>query len=113
MRCVCVDAGSQVPRQRFCQLAGRVGGRRWWWSGPCLPCGWTLLLPLPAREPGTHPGGPHPRHALHRLHARLLRLLLQDLDRCLRLLRQGCKYKYLWSCLECITTCKRELWKQT
>uniref|UniRef100_A0A8B9XH69 SEC61 translocon subunit alpha 1 n=1 Tax=Bos mutus grunniens TaxID=30521 RepID=A0A8B9XH69_BOSMU len=58
-------------------------------AGAGLPCGGPLLLPVPARVVRLCLGRPRPRRGVHRVHAGLLRLLLQDVDRGLGLLRQG------------------------
>ena len=58
-------------------------------AGAGLPRGGPLLLPVPARVVRLCLGRPRPRRGVHRVHAGLLRLLLQDVDRGLGLLRQG------------------------
>jgi len=50
------------------------------WTGPVLPSGRSLLLPVTPRDTNARGRGPDPRRSLHRLHARLLRLLLEDVD---------------------------------
>ena len=55
-------------------------GCGWWRPCPVVPCGWPVLLPVPTRDIIPCVGGSHPRRPLHRLHAWILRFLLQDLD---------------------------------
>lgn len=71
---------------------------------PQLPHRWSLLLPLAAGDALPRAGGPHPLCDLHRVYAwfvhptksrytmscfRLVRILLEDVDRRERLKREG------------------------
>ena len=70
--CVCVCAGRGVRG-----------------TGALLPRGRALLLPLSTGDAVTRRRGPGPRRPLHHLHARLVCLLLEDMDRRVRIERQG------------------------
>lgn len=71
-------------------------------ASPRLPRGWTLLLSLSSGVVRLRPGRPGPRLHLHHLHAGILCLLLQNLDRGVRLLRQGREFLPLY---------RRRCWK--
>lgn len=73
--------------------ARRLSTGRWRW-GSCsfLPHWWAVLLPVSPWDIGSHRRRPNSCRAVHRLHAWLLRILLQDLDWCLWIQRQGCKW---------------------
>lgn len=64
-------------------------------SSPRLPCRWTLLLSLSPWVVWLCPGRSGPCLHLHHLHAGIVCLLLQNLDRGVRLLRQGRKFQPL------------------
>lgn len=64
-------------------------------SSPGLPCRWTLLLSLSPWVVWLCPGRSGPCLHLHHLHAGIVCLLLQNLDRGVRLLRQGRKFQPL------------------
>lgn len=66
-------------------------GRNIRWSSSRLPGGRPLLLLLSSRVIRFGSGGPGARDHLHHLHAGLMCLLLQNLDRSLRLLRERCE----------------------
>merc|ERR1712037_799549 len=51
---------------------------------------WPVLLSIATRHPCKCPDRPDPRDPVHHVHARLLCLLQQNLDRCLWQLCQGC-----------------------
>merc|ERR1719370_1218074 len=63
-----------------------------WHDGgwPRLSHWWLVLLSIATRHPCKCPDRPNPRDPVHHVHARLLRLLQQNLDRCLWQLCQGC-----------------------
>lgn len=66
-------------------------GRFEWWTSPGLPNWWSLLLSLSTRVIWLSSWRPGPCSDLHLLHARLLCLLLQDLDWGVRILCQRCE----------------------
>lgn len=84
-------------------------GRNEWWTSSGLPSGWSLLLPFSSRIIWFCFGRPGSCCYLHCLHARLLCLLLQDLDWGLRILRQRCKSVFLCAFLTCLITVPREI----
>ena len=82
------DASQSVCWQLHCKPARRVGRVR---GAGLIPGGRALLLPLPAGEHQPHHNGPGACCVLHCVHAGLMCLLLQDMDRCLRVFCQGCE----------------------
>ena len=82
------DVVAQICRKLFRQPIGSLVRRRW---RSRLPHWWPLLLLLSTGDLGPHLGGSDPRGPICSLHARILRLLLQDLDRCVWIFGQRCK----------------------
>ena len=66
------------------------------WTGPQLSHRRTVLLLFSPGKSRPHPGGSHPRRDLHRFHAGILRILLQDVDWRVGIQRQGCKNFWLF-----------------
>lgn len=62
-------------------------------SSTCLSSWWPLLLPVPSRIFWLRVRRPCPCHCVHSVHAGLMCILFQNMDRGLRLLCQRCKYK--------------------
>merc|ERR1711973_842415 len=81
------DVVSQVRGQLLCESAWRLERCRW---RPRLPHCRPLLLPVAARERWGHSHRPHPRPPLHHLHARLMCILLKNMDRRVRIVSQRC-----------------------
>ena len=91
------DDVSQIRRKLLCQPIGSLVWRR---RRSRLPDRRPLLLLLSARDVGPRSRGSDPRHPLHLLHARILRILLKDLDRRVRIVCQGCKCSHLIDIVE-------------
>ena len=93
------DACQSVCRQLHCEPVGGVGGL---WGAGLLPSRRPLLLPLTTGEHWPHHNGSSACRVLHHLHAGLLCLLLQDMDRCVRVFCQRCE---LCVCVVCVCVC--------
>jgi len=75
------DVGLAVRWQLFCQPPGNMGGSGRRGTLTVLSYWWSLLLPQSTRNCSPCDGGSRPCNTVHNLHADILCVLLQDLDR--------------------------------
>ena len=86
------DAGITVCGELLCEPPWGVGSSGWGGTLKIVPRWWPLLLPQSTGDRPSCDWGSHTCHTLHSIHAQLVCLLLQDLDRSFWLLSQGCEY---------------------
>lgn len=84
------DVGCQVPRKSYSKSIGRLVGCRWWWSSQIVSSRRIMLLLITTGIGRPHRSRSCPCRTLHSLHAWLVRLLLQNVDRGFWKLGKGC-----------------------
>lgn len=92
---LCCVVLKQPPEDFYILLLGYII----WGPSPSLPRWWPVLLPVSSGIVRLSAGGPCPCGRVHRVHAGLLCILLQNMDRSLRFFCQRCKSKST-SCVE-------------